>query len=181
MIACRDTEPGVAVEDLRVTAGDCDVGQRSDREAGTHGRAAVGGYDRFRAVDEVGAEVAGFLPHSDRVASSVIIFCRWNHRREMIASTAFEAPVAGRISSPSMTSRQMVAACRWRPTSRRRPAATGSRSTMLEFPLSGCANAELREVPPGRDRAPLLMFETSCRIHSGIQNACTSSITQNMP
>jgi asparagine synthase (glutamine-hydrolysing) len=64
MVAGRDAEAGVAVDDAGGTAGDRDVGEQARHEAGADGRALHRRDDGLGAVDQVVDEVARLLPHA---------------------------------------------------------------------------------------------------------------------
>jgi hypothetical protein len=59
VVAGRDAEPGVAVDDLRGAAGDRDVGEQGDGESRADRRALDRAHDRLGAVDDVVDDVAG--------------------------------------------------------------------------------------------------------------------------
>src|SRR5690606_11300338 len=53
MVAGRDTEPGMPVDDARAASGNDDVGEQARGEAGADGRSLEGGHDGLGAVDHV--------------------------------------------------------------------------------------------------------------------------------
>jgi hypothetical protein len=63
MVAGRDSEAGVAVDDSRGASGNRDVRKQSHNQAGTDRRSLDGGDDRLRAVNDVVNEVPGLAEH----------------------------------------------------------------------------------------------------------------------
>src|SRR5436305_8312148 len=61
MVAGRNAEARMPVDDPRSWGGDRDVGQQPDRKPGAYGRSGDRRNDRLRAVDDVVDEVAGFV------------------------------------------------------------------------------------------------------------------------
>ena len=65
VVAGRDAEPGVPVDDPGVRRGDRHVGEQADDQPGADRRALDRRHDRLRAVDDVVDEVAGLAQHAD--------------------------------------------------------------------------------------------------------------------
>ena len=64
MIARRDTEPGMAVDDARAFRRDRDVRQQPGDQAGADRRPLHRRDHRLGAIDDVVDEIARFLPHA---------------------------------------------------------------------------------------------------------------------